>query len=585
MPQLNFSVKLELSPCFLMLLFITSCDSHLPIAKTNRPPTSGAVQKLDSAGQIQLQGILGTGLDPDLRWPDFTPYKMDLEDFYQGPEPHLAWAKNNQPTSQALTYIKIFQQAGEKGLDPEDYDASRWGARLSALNNNSADGTLVKFDEALTITLMRYARALNVGRLNPNNPGPAINLAGAPFPLAAFLHDKLENAADPATVIKTLEPPWPGYWRMLDALHSVTRMTQQDSGELLPVPRRPLSPGQTYPSIPRLAALLTLIGDLPSGAIVDPQSSLYAGSLVDAVKQYQLRHGLTQDGKLTAAVVNDLNVPLNHRVEQAALALERWRWLPHSFAEPPVIVNVPEFKVRAYDATGHLTLFKSVIVGKAYGHKTPLFENEIKYVVFRPYWEVPPSIQRSEIVPHMQRDHTYFSRIKLEAVAPDGTALTSGSMTPAVLAGLRSGHYHVRQMPGTGNSLGLVKIIFPNSDNIYLHGTDAPHLFSLSRRDLSHGCIRVEDPADLVAWILRNNAGWDIQRVKAAMHGDRDNVRVNLTKTIPVLILYSTVATDEDGHTYFLDDIYGFDATLEAALAKGYPYRTATHITSTVPPR
>ena len=141
-----------------------------------------------------------------------------------------------------------------------------------------------------------------------------------------------------------------------------------------------------------------------------------------------------------------------------------------------------------------------------------------------------------------------------------------------MLAQLRAGRYRVRQKPGPSNSLGLVKIIFPNPDNVYLHGTDAPQLFTASRRDFSHGCVRVENPADLVAWVLRNNPGWDLPRVQAAMNGTTDNVTVNLAKPIPVLILYATVATEENGRAYFLDDIYGFDAQLESVLAKGYPY-------------
>lgn len=573
MTALNRSFKLLFLTSLWALLAITGCDAaHRGAGKQMDSSASGAAQPLDSAGQMQLRGIMDAGSDPDLRWPDFSRFKVDATAFYEAEGFQLAWVKNNQPTFQALAYIVMFQQANEKGLIPEDYDASRWSGRLSSLKSDAAEAKLVRFDAAVTISLMRYARALNVGRLNPNKPGPEVNLAEGKIPLSGFLHEKLENAVDPAAAMKTLEPPWPSYWRTLDALHRVTEMTKQDSGTLLPVPQRPVLPGQAYESIPRLVELLRLIGDLPPNANIESNSAVYSGALVDAVKLYQLRHGLIQDGKLTAAVVNDLNVPLGHRVQQAELALERWRWVSHSFPEPPVIVNLPEFKLRAYDASGHATLFKSVIVGKAYGHKTPVFENAIKYVVFRPYWEVPPSIQRSEIVPHMQRDRNYLSRMKLEVMAPNGTAVARGSITEGVLAGLRAGRYHVRQLPGPRNSLGLVKIIFPNPDNIYLHGTDTPHLFSLSRRDLSHGCIRVEDPADLVAWTLRNNPGWDLQRVKDAMDGTKDNVTVNLTRPIPVLILYTTVATDEDGHTYFLDDIYGFDAELEAALARGYPY-------------
>lgn len=334
------------------------------------------------------------------------------------------------------------------------------------------------------------------------------------------------------------------------------------------MPQKSVLPGQAYPSVSRLAALLRLIGDLAPNAQVDTDSGVYQGALVEAVKEYQLRHGLAADGGLSAAVVNDLNTPPSHRVRQIELALERWRWESHSFPQPPVVINLPEFRLRAYDDAGHVVLLKEIIVGKAYHHRTPVFQNEIRYVVFRPYWEVPLSIQRAEIAPHIERDRGYISRNNFEVVAGDGHVLTEGPVSDEVLAGIRTGRYRVRQKPGAKNALGLVKIIFPNPDNVYLHGTDAPQLFALSRRDLSHGCMRVQEPADLVAWLLRNNPGWNLERVKAAMNGASDNTAVYLAKPIPVLIVYATVATDESGRAYFFNDIYGFDTELEAALSK-----------------
>jgi murein L,D-transpeptidase YcbB/YkuD len=496
-------------------------------------------------------------------------------DFYDSSNYALAWVRNRQPSATALQYIAMFQQAAEKGLVPEDYDAPQWAERLNRLKNSSTDSDLARFDAGLTVSLMRYVRALNAGRANPKMPGRQVNIENQELDLAVFLHGKLENAADAAAEIKAVEPPWPGYWRTLDWLHRATAIMKQDSGELLPVPQKPVLPGQAYASVPRLAALLRLIGDLPGDAQVDQNSGVYVGALVEAVKEYQDRHGLDVDGKLNASVVNDLNIPLSHRLEQIVLTLERWRWVEHSFPQPPIVVNVPEFKLRAYDAAGHVVLFKKVIVGKAYGHHTPLFEKDIKYVVFRPYWEVTPSIQRGETVPHLERDRNYVAKNDFEVVSADGKVVTDGVISDEVLAQLREGRYRVRQKPGPSNSLGLVKIIFPNPDNVYMHGTDAPQLFTASRRDFSHGCVRVENPADLAAWVLRYNPGWDLQRVQAAMNGKTDNVTVNLEKPIPVLILYATVATLENGWAYFLDDIYGFDAQLQAVLAKGYPYPSA----------
>ena len=172
-----------------MLLIVTSCNvGHLPVPKPKSRLAAGVAQQLTSADRNQLQKIIDTGVDADLRWPDFTPNKTDVASFYEGPALRLAWVNNNQPTPQAIAYITMFRQAAEKGLDPEDYDASRWDARLSAVKGTTAGSDQVRFDVAMTVSLMRYARALNVGRLNPIDPAPGINLAGAIVPLATFLH-------------------------------------------------------------------------------------------------------------------------------------------------------------------------------------------------------------------------------------------------------------------------------------------------------------------------------------------------------------------------------------------------------------
>jgi L,D-transpeptidase YcbB len=543
------------------------------MGQTGMAADGGAAQ-LDGDGQAVLRGIVDSGRDADLRWPDFHEYQADVKAFYESINYAPAWTRSGRPTTQALAYIGMFEQANDKGLVPEDYDATQWSGRLNTLKASPGGADQAKFDAALTVTLMRYVRALNVGRVDPKTLGYDIEVENGKVDLPKFLHDKLEDAADPAAEVKSVEPPWPGYLSTLDALHRVSARVKQDSGELLPVPQKPVLPGQAYPNIPRLAALLRLIGDLPADAQVDTSSGIYQGALVDAVKRYQSRHGLDVDGKLSAAVVKDLNTPISHRMHQIELTLERWRWVSRSFSEAPVVINLPEFKLRTYDGSGNVVLSMNVIVGKAYNHRTPIFQNEIRYVVFRPYWEVPPSIQRAETVPHIERDPGYIAKENFEVVAGDGHVVTDGAVSADVLQGLRSGTYRVRQKPGPKNALGLVKIIFPNPDNVYLHGTDSPQLFALSRRDLSHGCMRVQDPAGLVVWVLRNNPGWSLDRVKAAMNGNADNVTVNLVKPNPVLIVYGTVTTDDNGRIYFYDDIYGFDAELEAALEKVSAYRS-----------
>ena len=237
-----------------------------------------------------------------------------------------------------------------------------------------------------------------------------------------------------------------------------------------------------------------------------------------------------------------------------------------------MVVNLPEYRLRVYNPDGTIAFYKNVIIGKAYGHKSPVFQKEIQYVIFRPYWDVPLSIQRGEMVPHIQKDPDYIAKHNLQVVTPKGEVITEDQVSPETLEGIKSGRLMVRQKPGPTNSLGLLKIIFPNPENVYLHGTDVPELFSQDVRDFSHGCIRVENPADLVAWVLRNNPGWNLERVKATMDGDKNDLRVDLATRIPVLIVYGTVAVNEENQIRFFDDIYGYDATLAKALAAGYPW-------------
>jgi len=213
----------------------------------------------------------------------------------------------------------------------------------------------------------------------------------------------------------------------------------------------------------------------------------------------------------------------------------------------------------------------NVVVGKAVRHNTPVFTDTMEYVVFRPYWQVPRSIIRAELIPRIVRDPDYLAKKEYEVVDSHQNVVAEGTVSGDVLDQLRAGKLSIRQEPGPKNALGLAKFIFPNSYNVYMHDTPATELFAKSRRDFSHGCIRLERPADLAAWVLRDNPGWNAERIRAAMNGSTTQ-QVNLAHPIPVLILYATVIVPEDGVVHFYDDIYGHDAALEKVLAKGYPY-------------
>jgi murein L,D-transpeptidase YcbB/YkuD len=531
-----------------------------PGAATASPESSATLRSIVAAGRL-----------PDLRWPDFSDYRALVAKFYESAGYVPVWLSNNEPTQQAQTVIDVLKQADSKGLNAEDYDGSRWADRLARLRQSPSPADQARFDAALTVCAMRYISDLRIGRVNPQHFKFNLDAAAKKYDLPVFLQDKIVNSADVRAELNQVEPPFAGYKRTLQALQQYQELSRQDDNEQLPVPAKPVDAGTAYAGVPRLTRLLLLLGDLPAGTAPE-SSTVYVGPLVNAVKHFQERHGMTPDGRLGAQTVKQLNVPLTSRVQQLRLTLERWRWVPNQFVQPPIVVNIPEFRLRTYNQDGTIALMMNVIVGKAYRHETPVFERGMKYVVFRPYWNVPPSIQRSEIVPAIRKNRDYIANKNYEVVTPQGSVVTSGTISDDVLQQLSSGKLQVRQKPGPSNALGLVKLIFPNEYNVYLHSTPSQQLFSQSRRDFSHGCIRVEKPAELSAWVLRDKPEWSLERVRAAMQTGKDDQQVNLTAPVPVLILYGTAVVTEQNEAHFFDDLYGYDASLEKVLAKGYPY-------------
>jgi L,D-transpeptidase YcbB len=521
----------------------------------------------------EIQNLVASGTLEGMRWPNFVDYQSSLQKFYEPTGFAPAWVTGTQPVPVVMSLVESFRHAGEKGLDPEDYDASRWGARIQALKDSPSSLMAAQFDVALTVCAMRYVSDLRIGRINPRYLAHDLNVEEKKYDLGKFLRDQVLSASNVKTILEGVEPPFAAYRRTEQVLIRYIELARLDDGEKLPAVEKAIDPDQGYVGVPRLTRLLRIVGDLPKDAAVPEDSQIYSGALVEAVKHFQRRHGLIDDGRIGRDTLKQLNVPLSDRVRQLQLTLERWRWLPTEFSAPPIFVNIPDFRLRALDENNKLALDMRVVVGRAMRTQTPVFSREMKYVVLRPYWNVPPGILRNEIVPAIQRDRGYLARNYYEVVTYDGNIVTAGDVSDDILAQLRAGRLTVRQRPGPQNALGLVKLIFPNEHNVYLHGTPSMKLFSRSRRDFSHGCIRVEKPAELAAWVLRNNPGWTLERVLQEMQSGKDDVTVNLVKRVPVFIVYGTALAYENGDVHFSDDIYGFDVKLAAALAKRYPLR------------
>ena len=469
--------------------------------------------------------------------------------------------------------IQIFQQAASKGLNPEDYDASRWDSRVAKLQPAGATPSgsdQVHLDLALTVSTMRYISDLHIGRVDPSHFKFGLNYGPTKLDLGHMLRNQVLQAPDVNGVLPQVEPPFAGYVRDEQALATYSKLAAQGDGPPLPVPAKSIHLGNAYPGMPQLIARLRQLGDLPSDSAAAANTAVYQGAVVDAVKHFQQRHGLQTDGILGPGTVAAINTPLVQRVIELQLALERYRWIRPGFPEPPIMVNIPEFKLRTLRQQSAPFLSMKVITGRAYRTQTPVFADQMRYVIFRPYWNAPTSIARNELVPKALRNPDYLAAHGFEVVNNSGAVVGDGA--DGLLSGIRSGALRIRQKPGPENALGLVKFIFPNNYDVYLHSTPAPELFAKARRDFSHGCIRVENPVGLAAWVLRGKPEWTVDRIRAVMNGTQNNLQVNLDQPIPVLILYSTAEVKPDGEVDFFDDIYGYDKSLEKALAAGYPY-------------
>jgi murein L,D-transpeptidase YcbB/YkuD len=615
----------------LVLLTLLAAGCHRPRKTTSAPNTTDYADNLRAVVAKPQLSIL--------RWPNYADYLQAVTTFYDDRNYEIAWLRDLKPTPQANAFLQAFADAGAKGLNPEDYDASRWPARVQQIakiaanhdTSDQADDTVGQFDTAMTICIMRYISDLRIGRVNPQHFNFDINVSDKKYDLAEFVSDNAVDATDVPALIRKVEPDSDQYRATEAALaHYLDLAKLQAAADAPPLPEvaKPgISPGESYPATGQLFARLQLEGDAPgaypyvapsaphpppltlpkprfgsktiarAGRLLHRRSPpraaqaglvpqmpappafdpphlppVYTAAMSDAVKLYQHRHGLLDDGKLTPETIKSLNVPLTERVIQLQDSLERWRWLPNQYVNAPLIVNLPEFVLRGYTPDHKVDFTMKVVVGKVVGdHDTPVFAHMMRYLIFRPYWNVPHDIVEKELMPHIRASGVgYLASHNFEVTDGKGTVI--GSFTAK---DIEHGGLQVREKPGPKNSLGLVKFMFPNQYDIYLHSTPEPQLFSRSRRDFSHGCIRVQKPEDLAVWVLANSStpgDWDADKVHDAMTGTDDNHQVNLKTPLPIVIFYVTAIAAEDGHTHFFEDLYGYDQKLQEVLAKGPPY-------------
>ena len=518
--------------------------------------------------EIRIAAIVAirvTERPPALRDPGW------LAQVYSPSSPGPAWFTSGGPRPSVAAALSELRAAADRGLRPGDYGIAALERLIEAATRPGAPAEAVaQADVALTTAVLRLMSDARSGRVRPQDLEPNYR---APAKDARFVVGLREAvAADRlAAAIDASEPALHVYARLKAALVWYRALATRPSAPVpaLPPPRTKLVEGDAWPGVAALRDRLVLLGDL-AAEVPAPSDGRYAGELVAAVRRFQSRHGLEEDGIVGRQTLDALNVPVEARMTQIELALERLRWLPELPPGPAIAINIPSFRLWALaDAsdTRGAALSMPTVVGRALRGETPVFIGEMRAVEFSPYWNVPPSILRNEVLPRLARDPGYLQREGMELVPARGHGAAITAIDAAGLSALRDGTMRVRQRPGPKNALGGVKFVLPNTMDVYLHGTPEGQLFERTRRDFRHGCIRVRDPEALAAFVLRELPEWTPETIAAAMTSGQ-NRWVRLPAPIPVIVFYTTAIVDGAGRVMFMTDVYGHDARLLAALRR-----------------
>jgi L,D-transpeptidase YcbB len=520
----------------------------------------------DSATEQALQQTLQTSPPPDYVTRDRAGaalWKL-TRTFYARRDFALAWIDGRSPRPQMDALIRAVHAVDREGLDPELYSA----ALLDQRKQEASKGFLtskgfnpreaVAMDVWLTSLYLRLAADLANGVSDLAHTDPAWKISPERFDPVPRLEAALRDNRVAESLFE-LTPTHRDYRALQKVLMDYRKQASAGGWPQVPTNLH-LAAGEPSLQVPLLAGRLAASGDY-TGKVPRPgRAAVYDRELQEAVKRFQSRHGLKNDGIAGQALASGLNVPIDKRIHQIELNLERWRWLPRDLGDQYILVNIPEMRLEVWER-GAVPLSMRVVVGKP-DTPTPIFNDEMTYVVFAPYWNVPTDIVQKETLPAVLRDPGFLSRMNMEVVDAAGAEVHPESIDLD-----RPDQYRFRQRPGTSNALGLVKFMFPNQFNVYLHDTPADSLFERASRSLSHGCVRVEQPEKLAAYVLRDQPEWTAEKIRQAMHGAEERV-VKLRRHIPVYLGYWTSRVSPDGVVQFRQDVYGVEGRLSAKLAQ-----------------
>ena len=493
-----------------------------------------------------------------------------LRDIYAARQFEPLWTNQGQPTPRATAAIQQLAHADDDGLHPQDYNVAQLEQQLATLQKATSLDPLQQatFDLTLSAALAQYTSDMTAGRILPRSQGLDIDTNNNRTRLPTALQRVLVDTPDMVVTLAQLQPTLPVYGALRQQLshYRMLAHTYPHPPTLPPLPGKKLEPGMVWSGNDALASWLVVLGDLASETVVQ---GTYSGALVDGVKRFQTRHGLTADGIIGKQTWEALHVPLPLRVQQIELAMERLRWLDAAAMTQQrfILINIPQFTLWAYSpiqGRPQPDFEMRVVVGQAGKNETPVMTKTLSSIVFNPYWNVPRSIAMKELLPKLRRDPSYLLHEDMEWVDRQGHA-QGNHFDPEQEDRVVLGEYRIRQRSGNKNALGKLKFVFPNDDAIYMHDTPSKNLFAKDRRDFSHGCIRVGDPTKLALFVLQTQGDWDDVKLNDKISHSKDQ-HVALQERLPVLVLYLTANTDAAGNALFFPDIYQHDAALAAAL-------------------
>ncbi len=467
--------------------------------------------------------------------------KVSTAQFYQADPTHQYW--NDAAYNDLITALKSLS---DHGLNPADYSITK----LEAVAGDKAAR-----DQLATAAWLTAAAHMLYGKVDPVSVEPDWTVAGR----KANLPEALKTVLRTGAVVKSFDafiPAQPIYTAMQKELAA---LRQQSVSAGPAIPDGPsLKPGMTGERVKALQAKLIQLGLLEASGL----TSSFDPATKTAVETFQTRNDLDNDGVVGPATLRALNKGLSDKINQLVVNMERWRWLPNELGQRHLRANIAGFEVTAYEnglpVRTHLT-----IVGKTY-RKTPVFSDEIEYIVFNPWWETPPSLARADKLPMFKKDPGAVSRLGFQVLDSAGTVVNPTSINWNDYSAANF-PYRLRQAPGEQNALGKVKIMFPNPHNVYLHDTPTRGLFAQRQRAFSSGCLRTQDPVELSKWLLEKTLGWDSARVYTVVASGAET-RATLAAKVPVHILYQTVINDGLGGVRYLDDIYDRDMRVLKAL-------------------